>query len=401
MGRAKKCLTFLLAAICLIGVLSGCSTFIEGTYLDIRPHQGDTLPGLDTEDYITISSQEELERAIWIMVQNRQESRLFRILHPDGAETMEAAWQEIQPRPLVAYAVSSFATRILADWRGVTELELVISYQKTAEQIAGVRTVNTYDNAIALLGQMLRNGETYLAMLCPVHIANVGFLESIILDYYYSHPLEVVVLPQATIHLYPGSGSGSQRIVEVALDFGFDRQTLTQMQRDLRRTARDLIDEVPEDFTPPQQLIWLAETLSDQVAPVSEAIPEEEFSPNEDMEHTAPDAFSHIYDTAFGALVTGRASSEGLARAFQALADLLDIDTQVVHGALYDLPHVWNIVRFEDYYYHIDVSMLRELEPELALFVPDEVMMFQNDYSWDVVLYPRADSTLRYSDFTE
>jgi len=406
MGR-RKYWALVLAALLLLGSLSGCSAFIEGTYMDIRPHRVEPLSDLDAEDYITVSSQEELEQALWNMIRVRRESRLFRILHLDGATTMEAAWQEVQLRPLAAFAVSSFNTRILSEWQGVTELELVISYQKTNEQIAGVRTVNSADNASVLLGQMLRNGETYLAMLCPVTIANVGFLEAIIRDHYYHYPLEIVVFPQSAIHIYPSSGSGNQRIAEVVLDFGFDRQTLDQMRRDLYRSAHDLIGELPESLTPPEQMIWLTETLSNQVIPVdsedhlSGALPFVYDEDVEDREDIVPDEPSPLYHTAFGALVMGQASSEGLARSFQALAGLLGMDSQVVRGKLHDLPHVWNIVAFEGYYYHIDVSMLQVLGPELTLFVPDEVMMFQNGYSWDVVLFPRADSDLRYSDFTE
>ena len=61
--------------------------------------------------------------------------------------------------------------------------------------------------------------------------------------------------------------------------------------------------------------------------------------------------------------------------------------------------HVWNLVALEDYHFHFDISMLHELGPTLTLFVPDDVMMFQNGYSWDTTLYDRADSSLRYEDF--
>ncbi|MCL2588587.1 MAG: hypothetical protein FWD84_04165, partial [Oscillospiraceae bacterium] len=314
----------------------------------------------------------------------RRESALFRIQHfqSDGRELLDTAVWEVGLRPLAAYAVSSFLPTILNEWQGVTEIELVISYQKTAAQIAAVRTVNSPDTASALLGQMLRTGETYMAMLCPVNIANVGFLEGILRTYYYDHPLEVIVFPDTVINLYPSSGSGNQRIAEITLDFGFDQDTLTQMREDLWQAAADLIVELPEDLSPAQQVIRLAEILGAWYEPRSE---EDE-----------PDA---LHGTAYGALTREAASDMGIARAFQGLLRLLGLHAQIIQGELDGVPHVWNIVRLDGYYYHVDVSRLVDLGPELTLFVPDEVMMFQNGYSWDTVLYPRADSELRYGDF--
>ena len=385
MGIQKR-----LAALCLavIFLLSGCSMLIERTYLDVRPHQVVVTPDINTEAYITVTSQQELERAIWNMVQLRVERGLFRIPYlqvDDALEMVDAAVQEVWLRPLAAYAVSTFLPLLVEG--PITEMELVISYQKSAAQIAGVHTVNSSTTATALLGQMLRNGDPYLALLSPANIANVAFLEAIIRDYYYSQALEIVLLPHVVINLYPSSGSGNLRIAEVVLDFGFDQHTLVQMRGELRRAATELVGEIPGDLSVPEQIIWLGGTLSDRI----ELVVLEEYEERP--------ALPSVYDTAFGALVGRVATSEGIAMALQTVLTLLDVEAQIVRGELNGLPHAWNILAFEGYYYHIDASMLLEFGPMYALFVPDEVMMFQNGYSWDAVLYPRADSLLRYDDF--
>jgi len=389
----RKCLFLLLIAALLTGSLAGCGLFIDRTYIDVRPHRVETAPPLDTEDYIIIATQAELELAIWGMVQSRQESGLFRLLYlgTDGVEAVEAAVREMRERPLTAYAVSMFEQRILSEWQGVTELELVISFQKSAAQIDGVRTVNSDTSAMALLEQMLRGGETYLAILAPAHIANHDFLERSLRDYYYSQALEVVVWPEMDFNLYT-TGTGNRRIASVSLDFGFDQRTLAQMRGDLRRAATELIRELPEGLTPPQEVIWLANMLANRVVapPVSD-----EYAEDDNPEVLC----GRTCDTAYGALVTGQATAEGIAMAFQALMELLGLDAQFVRGELDGAAHAWNILALDGYYFHMDVSMLRELGPEYALFVPDEVMMFQNGYSWNAVLFPRADSGWRYWDF--
>jgi len=385
----RKSFAFCLTALLLTGLLfSGCGTLLEGPpSLDVRPHQVDS-PTLDPGDLTIVDSQAELERVIWNMVQAREESGLLRVLYPqaEGVEIVEAALLEVQRMPLAAYAVSLFQPMFLPErQQGVTEIELLISYQKTAEQMAGVRTVYGPATARRLLEQMLRNGETELAMLSPATIAHVSFLESIIRDYSFSQALDVIIRPEVVINLYPSSGSGAPRIAEVLLDFGFDQEALFQMRDDLHQAAQALISEMPEALTPAQKIIWLAESLSSGYG----------------LTPTDFDRLHDIQDTAYGALAQGIASSEGFSMAFQALLTLLDIDTLVVRGELDGEPHAWNLVHIDGYYYHIDISMLSTVGPELTLFVPDEIMMFQNGYSWDAVLYPRADSLLRFGDFSE
>jgi len=388
MGRRKYAVLCLTAL--FLGLFPACGTFIERTHLDITPHVVEPLPGLTSGDYIAVSSQAELEQAIWNMVLGRVESAIFRLQYFDSYSVDDAVL-EIRSRPLTAYAVNMVTHQILSEWHGVTEMELSISYHRTAEQIAGVLAVNTASRATTILGQMLREGETYLAMRSPANIANESFLESILRDYYYGQALEVVILPQWEINLYSGSGpdAGGQRIAEVILDFGFDRDTLIHMRNDLHLAAAELIYEMPEGLSSPQAIIWLAETLSERVFPILDAEAGMEFE---------SEALPPIYRTAYGALVLGQASSEGIAMAFQALLELFGFSAQVVLGERADLPHVWNILSFDGNYYHMDVSMLHSLEAAAVLFVPDEVMIFYG-YRWDGVQYPSADSPLRFDDF--
>lgn len=63
------------------------------------------------------------------------------------------------------------------------------------------------------------------------------------------------------------------------------------------------------------------------------------------------------YDTAYAALVTGTADSEGLALAFQLLCDKAGLESYVVSGGTDGTPHFWNIVALSDgEYRHVDVT---------------------------------------------
>ena len=377
----RRCLLFLLVITLLVS-LGACASLIDGYELVYRPHEIDPTFGQDDAEYLIVSTREELTRAIWHMVEGHEESRLFRVLHVDRDTVVEEVIRDISLRPLVAYAVYAITPTILTERQGLLEMELSISYRRTAEQIASVWQVHTHLGAAARVGQMLREGETYLALLCPVDIANVGFLENIIRAYYYENPLGTVILPEPVISLYPSSGSGNLRIAVIELEFGVDHESFLQMRRELQTAAEAVIAEMPEDLTIPGQVIWLSYTLSERI------------------ERVYDEAVFSVSNTAYGALSMHSASSEGISRGLQALLSLLDIESVIIQGELDEVRHVWNLVYLDGYYYHIDISMLSALGAQDALFVPDEVM-FGHFYSWDLSEHSRAESVLRYADFAQ
>ncbi len=65
------------------------------------------------------------------------------------------------------------------------------------------------------------------------------------------------------------------------------------------------------------------------------------------------DAFSN---TAYGALVEGRALCGGYARAFSHIMHLLGIGSLLITGEADGGPHAWNLVNLDNEYYHIDLT---------------------------------------------
>ena len=188
MKNIRRGLALLLTTALLLISLSGCNALIERDRLVITPHQIDLAPPQDNGDFVIINSQQELERIMRNMVRVHAEQGLFRIdrFSDYGIETIIAdAVREVQTDPLVAYVGSVFMHSILSDGPAYTELELTISYQRTVEQVVDIRTVHSTLGAATLLEWILRDGETYLAMLAPATVVGVGHLERIIQDIYY------------------------------------------------------------------------------------------------------------------------------------------------------------------------------------------------------------------------
>ena len=382
MKELAKRLPLLLMALLFLSLLSACNAIIETRGVDISVNLPGSPPPLIGEDSVSVSTQAELEGEILNMVRGRDERGLFRIELPspyDIEYMVLAAIEQMSMEPLAAYATSAI-TAIQEEGHGYVTIEIVIGYQKTLEQITEVQLVTNEVIFDILLSQMLREGETYLAMLSPPEIAGFGAIEEMILDYYYRQALDIIVLPQTQIGFFPGSGGDEQRIAVIELDFGFSQNTLTRKRAQLRLAAGALIDALPEDLTLPQQIHYLTESLADTVFETLEEVPQA------DLKELRP-----LATTAFGALVEGSATSEGYAMAFKALMELLGVESHVIQGEREGERHVWNIVQIDGYYYHIDVSLLSLLGPEYTLFLSDEIMILQNGYSWDTRDYPSAD----------
>lgn len=68
------------------------------------------------------------------------------------------------------------------------------------------------------------------------------------------------------------------------------------------------------------------------------------------------DSQGGIYNTAYGALVMGKAYSDGYALALKLLYDKNDIFSLVVFGTANKIPHIWNMVYIGERFYHVDAS---------------------------------------------
>jgi hypothetical protein len=68
------------------------------------------------------------------------------------------------------------------------------------------------------------------------------------------------------------------------------------------------------------------------------------------------DSTGGIYNTAYGALVMGKAYSDGYALALKLLYDKNDIFSLVVYGTANKIPHIWNMVYIGERFYHVDAS---------------------------------------------
>ncbi len=63
----------------------------------------------------------------------------------------------------------------------------------------------------------------------------------------------------------------------------------------------------------------------------------------------------NIYD-AYGVLVKGTGVCESYSRAFEYICQRMGVDNILVNGVSDDVPHMWNMIKFGDEWYHIDLT---------------------------------------------
>lgn len=88
-------------------------------------------------------------------------------------------------------------------------------------------------------------------------------------------------------------------------------------------------------------------------------------------------------DTVYGALVEKKALCEGYAKAFAYLCNLAGIENVIVTGETY-VPHMWNMVKLDGNWYHIDVTWDKP-DDELHKLFPD-VILYQYFMATDSVI---------------
>ena len=373
----KGKLAFLLGIVFVL-FLSACGVFVEGQVTNVRRHQPAVpyVPGV--YEYTAIHTRVELEQALLEMVHARQDDRRFHIHHfnHDFAERMlEDAILSVLNEPIAAYAISAFSPVVQARPVGILEVEVSLSFRRTAAEVAAVSRIHTGFQAVSFLENMLARGERYAAILSAANISNVSFIETVIREAYYQNPSQVLLLPRVYVSLHPGIPAGTMRIAQIELDFGFPPETFVQMRYEFNGAISELLSAVPDGLNTAQTVTWLANTLALSLEPY----------PNITLEPGAPS----LVHTAFSALVHQSANSEGIAMAMKALLEQLSIPAHVVLGQRSALPHAWNILYLDGEYYHMDVSQLLAGSLQDSLFLSEERMLLQ-DYTWDLTLYPRA-----------
>lgn len=356
----KKAFTVLLAALLCLSA-AGCSGFLDGEYVSSVKYE-DELPVL-TGDALVVGSYYSLRNALLAMVDAHQAEGTLRFTGYEGevSEDLPRVCAELKnENALCAYAVDyiSYDLSLIVSYY---EARVYINYLHTEQELAALKNIGTVANAQQLIFSAMQEEKTSLLFSA----VGTTLTEAEVLDmaeqFYHNEPMQCLSLPHVSLSAYPRSGFS--HIYELTIEYDGEAETRAEKRTELRRAAAALITQV-EGESKTEQAESAARLLAQRC----------------DWIHGSGDAIN-----AYGALVNGRAESDGFALAYKALCNMLELDCLVVHGRMDNAPHSWNLVRLGGQYYHVDVSQASAESPVLL-----PVSLMRQNYWWDIEAYPAA-----------
>lgn len=371
----KKKIIALFAAAALAASLSGCASIFDKEYIAITDYVDASTPP-QQEGTVQVENYLELKLAINKLITAHEESGSLDFSSYKGeniSDDLAAACNEVRSETALAAYVVDYISYDLDRLVSYYEAEVYVYYLHTQEEVEAIVSVGTvsglYDAVSAALEQM----SSGLVVMVTASGASEAEVAGYVTEAYFENPLSCVNLPTTEVTMY--TGGGLQRIYEINLDYGASVASLASRKEILSAELTELAGRVTSRGEAYRAL---------QAATVV-------------METCASNA--EAGDTLWDAVHLGAAYSRGMALAFKALCDIVEVDCTVVAGRLDRAEHYWNIVTVDGASYHVDVSAAAERGLAATFFISDADMW--GHYWWDNENYPQCDGALSYAALTE
>ena len=205
-----KRLTALFLAVCLL--LSGCSSWMDGSYVSITPHMEQQSE--HSQNLNWISDIDELYEAIRTMVNYGRASDLFYI-RDYGPKTVDTDMRQVgywikSEDPIGAYAVEEITYELGVNG-GQSTLAVNIDYRHARAEIVRIQKVVGPEITQKAIHSALNQLSTELVLYVE-NYQKTDFAQ-IVEDYAQNEPDVVMEVPQVSATVYPNQGD--DRLVEI------------------------------------------------------------------------------------------------------------------------------------------------------------------------------------------
>ena len=382
----KRVLTAILALALTLG-LGGCASMLDHNYTVVQPH--DDGPASDG-DVITAENYQQLEDAVLYFI---DQGMSYGVVHLSNytpergdaeADVDAACLYAVQEYPLGAYAVSYIRpqTSYIVSYY---EVSVYISYRRTQDQMKSIVSVTGTSAIREELRDTLRAFGAEAALRVTYFNEDEEFIRELVRQAYYDTPEAALGMPEVAVSIYPGLPEGEEtapggvRIVEIQLSYPEDPELLQRKKERLAARLSSIGSRLEVDGDQ-EGIRTLFDLLRDTA------------------QYSLQDSEGHKANTAYSALVEGRADSEGMALACQLLCQYTGIECTVVSGTLDGAGWYWNIVTLDDgESRHVDATRADG-------FALQDAEMVEQGYQWNreefpsCGLQPPAEETVLPSD---
>lgn len=346
----------LLFGIVLCMLLSGCS-WMGGSYVSVTPHQEQRV---NTQTaVISASNYLQLTDALTDMIAEGTESAAINVSEypPETVENgmKVAIGRAMKNDPIGAYAVEKIEYD-LGTSAGQPALAVKIQYRHSRVEIKRMDHIEHMDEVQPIVKQALRNYDTSAAMLVE-NYQEIDFGQ-IVAELVRDDPQNVMEVPQVSVETY---GSGSRKVVELKFTYTTNRETLRQMQSQVKPVFDAAVLYVKGGTSDGQKFSQLYSFLMER------------------FEYRLESSITPTYSL----LHQGIGDSSAFATVYAAMCRAAGLECLVVIGTYENEPRAWNIVLDNGYYYHVDLLQCSERGRYVER--TDRQM---SGYSWDQGVYP-------------
>ena len=370
----RKFLAFILVTAAVF-TLCGCSGWYRKEYLSVKDYVPPAQESYSSKDKINVRNFSGLRQALLrFAYAGETEGRIIFDASYDGdplEDLASACWQVRTQDALCAYCVENIAyelTKIVT----TNEATVYYSYSSFCESADNIVHLPFSYAVESTLLETLENRNRKLVVLVSSSSYSAEDIEGLLTKVYRENPALVPREPRASVNMY--SGTGSQRLYEISINYGLTAEELEQRIAALR--AVDAFSGMDvESLSDGQRALAACQYLME----------------NCQLSTSATD------NTAYSALVNHMANSEGLAFAYAELCRQLKLDCSIVYGQRQWQDRCWNIVRIDGSCYHVDTYECINSGLDGNFMVNDE--NFWTNYRWDVASYPKCTGEQSYRSY--
>ncbi len=353
----RKKITALLAAAALL--LAGCG-WMDGEYVSVVPHQEPAASG--PAGSISAANYKDLTGVLEQLVSAGSESCVIDVGEFDQKtveSNMNAACRYIREVfPMGAYAVEDITYELGAS-QGRPAIAVSIQYRRSRTEIQRIQKKADMDALAVTIRAALDDHASRVAALVSRY-TETDF-NQLVQDYARENPQKVMEIPQVSEGIY---GSGTSRVVELNFTYQNSRESLRQMQSQVKPVFEAASLYVSGEGSEHQKLSQLYSFLM------------ERFDYKQETSITP----------SYSLLCHGVGDSRAFAEVYAAMCRRAGLESLVVTGTRWGEPWTWNIVCDGEGYFHLDLLRCAQ-EGGFREYTDAEMA----GYVWDYSTYPACE----------
>ena len=351
-----KALRGVILPILLITLLfSGCSFWMDGSYVSVTPNH--SMGGSQKDEITLITSYQQVYDALTQMVEDGTQGDILyfsNVSEDQTAYLMETAVSNVcRTNPIGAYAVSGITYEIGSNM-GKLAVAVEITYSHNRSEILRIKQAQDMEDVLSLIRVALENCESG-TVLRVKNYKNKDLIQYVE-DYVMEFPQPCMEMPQVSVSYFPELGQ--ERVIEILFTYQTSRETLRTMQQSVSnvfKSAMYYIDPMADNSEKYSQLYSFLMERYDYKLDTS-------ITPS------------------YSLLRHGVGDSKAIATVYAGMCRQVGLDCQVVSGTKDGESLYWNVIHEDGVYYHVDLLECNKIGGFVAK-TTEEMIGYVWDYS--------------------